>query len=376
MKIAIDTSRYNHKQATGVEWYSWHIINGLLKELAHSKHEITLLSPQKIKLPIEISGKVKNVKKEVVKGKRWWTLCHLSKKMKNGEFDVLFVPSHVLPLKLPKKSVIMIHDVAFMHLRDSYSLKQHLYLKWSTKFAVKNATTILVPSAATKNDLVKLFKCPIEKIKVIHHGFSKPEVTDNKIKEATKKSLLFKHFTISEKGGYMLFVGRLETKKNLQNLLKGFALFLKNHEDYKLVLAGKPGVGFNDVLAVIKTLGIEKNVIMPGYISEVEKAMLYKYCDFFVFPSLYEGFGIPILETFYWKKPLLTSYKSSLHEIAQDGAHYIDPYDIYDIALGIEKLAVNTEYRKRLVTLGTERLKDFSWKTASKETVKVLTEEI
>ena len=111
---------------------------------------------------------------------------------------------------------------------------------------------------------------------------------------------------------------------------------------------------------------------MPGYISESEKAMLYKYCDFFVFPSLYEGFGLPILETFYWKKPLLTSYRSSLHEIAQNGAHYVDPYDPYDIALGIEKLAVNDKYRKKLTTLGTERLKAFSWKTASKETAENL----
>lgn len=135
--------------------------------------------------------------------------------MKKSPPDVLFVPSHTLPLKVPKHSVIMIHDVAFKYLRKSYSFFQYHYLNWSTKFAVKHASKIIVPSAATAHDLKNLFKCPEHKIEVVHHGFTPPEVKKSEIDKVFKNSDVFKYFGIKKSTPYILFVGRLESKKIL-----------------------------------------------------------------------------------------------------------------------------------------------------------------
>ena len=360
MKIGIDASRYKSEQATGVEWYSWHIINALLKELKGSEDKVTLYSRNSIDR--------NDVKVKVLEAKRLWTLRALSKEMDKNPPDLLFVPSHTLPLKLPKRSVIMIHDVAFKYLRKSYSFSQYQYLNWSTKYAVKHATKILVPSMATKEDLVNLFNCPVRKIEVIYHGFSAPNSEANNDFDLE----IFKYFDIDEKSKYLLFIGRLETKKNLSNLVLAFSKFLKGNPGFKLVLAGKRGVGFNKFLKTVVKEGLEKDVIMPGYITEEEKAALFRNCQGFVFPSLYEGFGLPILEAFSYKKPILCSNCSSLPEVAGEAAIYCDPYDVDSIKKGLEVLAKNDEYIEDLVKKGSERLKEFSWEKAAKETLKVL----
>jgi glycosyltransferase involved in cell wall biosynthesis len=293
--------------------------------------------------------------------------------MRNNPPDVLFVPSHVLPLSLPKKSVIMIHDVAFKYLRESYSFFQYHYLNWSTKFAVKNATNIIVPSESTKRDLIEFFKCPKQKIKVIYHGFDKPNFTQVEIDSVFKKSDMFKHFGIKKDLKYFLFVGRLESKKNLVRLVEAFSEFSKINEDYILILAGKRGVGFDQLLKAVKALGLFDKIIMPGYITENEKAALYKYCKAFIFPSLHEGFGFPLLEAFYFKKPVLTSHVSCIPEIVKDAAYYVDPYDVEDILNGLLKLKNDANYCEKLIKLGNLRLDKFNWKISAKKTFSLLT---
>ncbi|NIA02483.1 MAG: glycosyltransferase [Nitrospirae bacterium] len=363
MKIGIDASRYADNEATGVEWYSYHIINGLIEEAKN--HDILLYSRKKLG--------IKGVQNKVLPAKRLWTLRTLSKEMKVNPPDVLFVPSHVLPLNLPKKSVIMIHDVAFKYLRKSYSFSQYHYLNWSTKFAVKNATKIIVPSEATGKDLVKFFKCPKEKIEVVYHGFTAPEVSDKEIDKVMKNSKVFKHFEITKDSPYILFVGRLESKKNLVRLVEAFDNFRKSHPEYRLILAGKRGVGFERLMKAVNRLKMANSVVMPGYVTEEEKAALYKYCKVFAFPSLYEGFGLPILEAFHYKKPVLSSHVSCLPEVAGDAACYIDPYDREVMTAGMERLVADKNFAKKLVHLGTERLKSFTWKKVAKQTLQIIT---
>lgn len=362
MKIGIDASRYRDTDATGVEWYSFHIINSLLK--ASSDDDVVLYS----RSPIDVNG-AKNI---VIDVKRLWTLRGLSKEMKNSDIDALFVPSHVLPLTLPERSVITIHDLAFKHLKSSYSLKQYLYLDWSCKFAVKNASAIIVPSKATRDDLVHFYGCDEKKIYVVYHGFHKPTFTDTEIDKAFAQADFVEHFGLSKNSKYLLFVGRLETKKNLVRLVEAFSEFAKTHEDYKLVLAGKRGIGFDRILKAVDKFKVADKVVMPGYVSEMEKAALLKYCKAFVFPSLYEGFGLPLLEAFYYKKPVLTSKVSCLPEVGGDAAHYVDPYSVTDIANGISRLVTDDEYRNKLVAAGVCRLDDFSWEKAADQTLKII----
>ena len=172
MNIGIDASRYTHEYATGVEYYSRMIIDGVIREVLKKKNDkIVLYSRKQLTFSDDVKDLVKKNKgritRKVLPAKRLWTLCALSNEMQTNPPDVLFVPSHVLPLTRPEKSVITIHDVAFRQLRGSYSFFQYHYLNWSTKYAVKHATKIIVPSEATAKDLKKFFKCPGGKIEVI-----------------------------------------------------------------------------------------------------------------------------------------------------------------------------------------------------------------
>lgn len=368
MKIGIDASRYSTETATGVEWYSYHIINGLVSEsLKHEETEVLLYSPRDINIPKEFEHP-KRVTKRILPFKRFWTLIKLSLEMRKNPPDVLFVPSHVLPLLRPDYSVITIHDTAFKYLKKSYSLHQYLYLNWSTKYAVKHAGKIIVPSEATKGDLVKLYNCPPDKIEVIYHGYKVPKKVD--VKEVPENLKLFGFG--ENKSPYVFFVGRLESKKNLSNLIEAFKIFSENKPNFKLVLAGKRGVGFDEIFKTVKKSGLAEKIIMPGYIEEIEKAYLYENCALFAFPSLYEGFGLPLLEAFSYGKPVLTSHVSCLPEIAKEAACYVDPFDPQDIARGLEKIIDDESYAKKLAEAGKERLKHFSWDDSVKKTFKVL----
>ena len=154
MILGIDASRYGYSEATGVEWYSYHLLNELIPLLGREhRTEVRLYSPRDFKLNTDIPF---NVKKKIIRAKRLWTVLRLSFELIWRPVDVLFVPSHTLPLVFPKKSVITIHDVAFKHFKKCYSFFQFRMLDQSTKKAVRRAWRIIVPSEATKKDLIDL----------------------------------------------------------------------------------------------------------------------------------------------------------------------------------------------------------------------------
>ncbi len=364
MKIGVDASRYNVRNGTGVELYSVKIIHGLIEHFKKdSEHELILYTPRKLML-----FKARNIKHRTIPFKRLWTKVRLSWEMLWKKPDVLFVPSHVLPYFAPKRSVITVHDVAFMHMRKAYSRFQFRYLKRETKKSVKKASTIIVPSKATKRDLKHFFKCADEKIKVIYHGHDFKTI--NYPAEFEKD--FFKRLGIKKRDHIFLFIGRLEYKKNIYRLMKAFDEFNENFPGYKLILAGSRGHGFNKILK--KTLKTElfKNVLMPGYITDKEKHVLLKYCDAFVFPSLYEGFGFPVLEAYSYGKPVLTSHAASLPEIAGDGAVFVDPHIIDSIKKGLVKIATNPDLKKQKYDKQQAQLSKFTWRNAIDETIKIL----
>ncbi|MBP7670806.1 glycosyltransferase family 4 protein [Candidatus Gracilibacteria bacterium] len=351
MKIGIDASRFGGEEATGVEWYSHHIITELVKILP-ATYEVVLYTRSPIRLAHGANVRVKQIER-----RRLWTILGLSLEMWREKPDVLFVPSHTLPLCLAPRTVTMIHDTAFRHFRRAYGFFQYHYLNWSTKFAVKRAKKILVPSKATADDLVKLFGCRREKIVVVQHGFG--------VLAEAEYSDVLERFGLREKK-FLLFVGRLEMKKNLQRLVEAFKFFSTKYTDFYLVLAGKRGLGFQQIWRTVVEYGLENRVIMPGYITESEKVFLLARCEAFVFPSLYEGFGLPLLEAFAVGKPVLCSTTPALKEVGGDSVVYCDPLDSRDIERGLEEvLAFDGEK-------GRARLKDFSWQKAAEETLKTL----
>lgn len=364
MRLGIDVSRYKHGQATGVELYSKELVDAMLPLL--KKHEaveeVVFYSPNEFDLPVDSA----KFTKRIIPFPRFWTMTRLSYEILTKTPDCLFVPSHTIPLIYPRRSVVTIHDIAFKRFKYAYSFFHYLHLVQSTKFAVKNAHKIIVPSEATKHDLMSFFNCPEDKIAVIPHG--QPHF----IKPQNLSSTSLQKFGIDESTPFMLFVGRIELKKNLVFLVEAFNDFLKEFPEWKLVISGKDGIGAKEIRDKIAELGIENSVILTGYVDDEEKSLLYEKSQFVVFPSLYEGFGFPILEAFQHEKPLLTAKGSACQEVAGEAAVIVESHDKQEMRDAMSKLALNEKLRKELVKAGKERLKEYSWQKAAEQTLDVL----
>lgn len=382
MVLGIDASRFGHEFSTGVENYSYHIIRGLLSAISKNSHcpirEVVLYTPREIQKR-ELGGQYPFCRDRVITFPRLWTQVRLSTEMLREEPDILFIPSHTLPIVHPKRSVVMIHDTAFRRFRYAYSIFQYAYLQFSTWLAVREAVKILVPSHATRDDLIRYFGCRKEKIEVIPHGFSAPEngdgngvtsdVTGAASNEKQRKELL-ERFGIVEGDRYFFFVGRLEEKKNLVRLTRAFSLFRQKHPEFKLILAGKRGVGFRRLFDEVEYLKLWGSVVMSGYVTEEEKAILFKNCSGFVFPSLYEGFGLPVLDAFYYGKPVLASRSGALPEVCGNAAALVDPENEMEIFQGLDLLIQKKS--AEFFAKGREQLKKFGWDSTAQRTLEAL----
>lgn len=351
--LYIDASRYsNTLQKTGVENYSYFLINELLKL---ARNDITLISPKKINLP---------AKQIVIPFPRLWTQLRLSWKIfMNRKIKNLFIPSHVMPIIHPKNTVITIHDVAFKRFPKSYGRLSRWYLNWGTKYAVKHAKHIITPSETSKKDLIKYYNAKPDKITVIPLGYD-PQTAHHSEFEV-KKTL--QNYSL-QNTNYLLFVGRIESKKNIQTLVQAFEEFSRAHPNVKLVLAGKTGVGGGDILKSIKN----PNIVVTGFIHNKEKQILLEKCLCFVFPSLFEGFGLPLLEAMEAKVPIIASKIPTSFEIAKHSALFFKPHDAKELAHLMGQMVKNDDLRKKLTEHHKETLKKYSWEKCAKETLEIL----
>lgn len=360
--LCIDSSRFGHPQPTGVEIYSNYLIPRLIQRAENSHEIIELVAP----LLKDIHSAY--VRQVVVPGHRLWTYFHLSRFMlrHKKEIDTLFVPSHVLPLVLPRRSVVTIHDVAWRRIPESYSLGQRILLEIGARWAVKKATTIICISESTRHDLMKFFKCPREKLRVIPLGFDKTTFRNSFV--VRSHSFLERYGLEPEK--YFLYIGRVEEKKNIAHLIKAF-LAMPDH-GWKLVLVGKPGVGFRLISELLETAEARRRIIHTGYLAADDAYSLLAYAGAFTFPSRFEGFGIPVLEAQALDVPVICSAAGALPEVAGEGALYMDNSQtgltrlLADLAEGqINKQALIERGRANLERFSWERCADEVWATLS-----------
>ncbi len=338
---------------------------------------------------------------------RLWTQFGLAKQTFKDKLDVLFVPSHTLPLiRNPKlKTVMTVHDLGAEYLPGMHQLKQQLYLGLMTKIQLKTATKLIAVSQATKKDLVSKIGINPKQVEVVYEGLNALQKSsksnsnlshseiDKKVSDIDKQYQIIINNKPLYKTRYFLFVGTIQPRKNLERLIKAYAGFLNCHpelasgsrtngmlkrvqhdkqESIKLVLAGGKGWLADDILALPKKLGIEANVIFTGRVSDNDLTTLYENALAFTFPSLFEGFGLPILEAFEAKIPVITSNNSSLPEVAGDAGLLVDPYKTEEMLNALLKIYNDKSMQSELVKKGTEQLKKFSWEKCARETLAVL----
>ena len=357
LTIGIDVSRANHDKKTGVEWYAWHVVEKMKKLNTEDTHFVLYsdkpLQGELAKLPDNWQSKVLRWPP-----KRLWTQIRLSWEMLFNPPDILFIPAHVFPIVHPKKTVMTVHDVAALRFPESYNWFERWYSVWSAKYAVKNLWRIITPSNFVKDSL----SSDCHKIFSIPHGY---DHLYKKIEDKDKISKVLQKYGINKP--FLLSVGRLEKKKNTERIVEAF-----DKLNLQLVLIGKPGHGYERVEKAINESPNKDRIILPGYVGDKDLPYIMNAAEVFVFPSLYEGFGLPVIEAMACGIPVVASRGSSLEEVGADACVYVDPEDVDDITAGIKGVMENEDLRKKSIELGLQHVEGFSWQKSAKKTLDLL----
>lgn len=365
MIIGIDATRANGAEKTGVGWYAWHVIQEM-KKIKTDNVQFVLYSRKP--LMGELAELPEGWKSKVLRWppKRLWTQVRLSWEMLVHKPDVLFVPAHVFPLIYPKKTFMTIHDIAAARFPTSYTWFERWYSLWSAKRALTSLSSIFVPSNVVKEDLIDRYgSANSKKIHVTHLGHNA---------SVTNDSSVLKKYDISKP--FFMSVSRLEEKKNTKGIIKAFDVFCKTQQTHQLVLIGRPGHGYTEVARAIQESPNKDRIIFPveknGRASMQEVYNIMGHADAMVYPSLYEGFGIPILEAFACATPVITSNVGSMPEVGGDACMFVDPQDIDSIGVAMTRVVSDAALANDLREKGKERVQQFSWERCAKQTLKII----
>lgn len=367
MLIGIDASRSASARRTGTEYYSLALLQSLLC-LPTSHHWRLYFNqiPESALWPTRDRVEVCHLP-----WPRLWTHFRLSLEMLTQAPELLFVPAHVLPLISPPKRVVTIHDLGYRYYPHAYHRRTWLYLDLSTRANARRATLIIADSESTRRDLMEIYGTPAEKIRVVYPGLElgKRGAQDTVQHAETRRRL-------GIQGEYLLFVGTLQPRKNLIFLLRAYAELIKLHPGKvpKLVLAGQRGWLSDGIIAAIESLGLMNHVHVTGYVTDKDVPALYSGARLFLFPSLYEGFGFPILEAMAYDVPVICSNSSSLPEVAGQAARLLDPTHTPSWVSSIQELLEDEGERERLIAAGREQVRNFRWEKTAQETLAVLEE--
>ena len=365
MKIGVEAERANIANPTGVEHYAAELIKNLAK-LDHVNEYILYFrtKPQDwfLKLP-------PNFKLKVIPFPKFWTQTRLAFELMIHPVDIFLLPIQALPFFHPRKSIIMAHDIAYEFFTEAFTPFMLFYLKLTTRFGVRFAKKIMSASEATKKDIVRIYKIDPSKIQVTLLAMD-----PNKYKPLSYgevQPVLDKYGLVYKK--YILFIGTLQPRKNIIRLVDAYIKLRKeNRIEEKLIIAGGKGWLWEPIIKKIKESGMGENVKHIGYVDELDKPALYNGAVLTTLPALYEGFGLPPLESMACGTPTVVSNLSSLPEVVGDAGKLVDPKSIDSIAQGILEVLTNQELQKDLSQKGLARSKLFTWEKTARETLAVI----
>lgn len=337
--------------------------------LIRSLFDIDRENEYSIYLPVEptkdMPKRLRGWKYEVFSSPALWTMLGLSRMLvgQRKRLDVFFSPTHYAPLLNPVPSVISILDVSYLKFPAMFKKKDLYKLKLWGGYSIKNARKIITISESSRNDIIEEYHVDPKKVEVIYPGVKKHMANQKPHNLASKYGI---------SGKYVLFVGTIQPRKNIEKLIESFST-LKS-PNLQLVIVGRKGWMFEEILNAPKKYGVEEKVKFIHDATDEDLPLFYKNAEMFVLPSLYEGFGLPILEAMQEGCPVITSNVSSLPEAGGDAALYVDPEDASDIAEKMQSLLKDEKMRDELIKKGYQQVKKFSWEKSAKKTLSILSE--
>lgn len=282
-----------------------------------------------------------------------------------GSPDIYFFPNFVIYPHSQGKSVVVVHDLTFEKVPQYVAARNVDFLRKFVPGSCRQADHIVTISQAAKKDIVQSYNIPADKITVVY-----PAVNTQTFypRASAEKEAVKKKYGI--KKPFVLYLGTLEPRKNVPAVIKAYA-GLKNRKDFNLVLAGKRGWMDEEIFEQVKSLKIEDDVIFTGYVPDEDRPRLMSAAEIFVFPSFFEGFGMPVVEAQACGVPVVTSNTTSLPEAAGEGAILVDPRRIEDIKTAIEKILSSPKLQNDLKEKGFRNARRFRWDDSGKKLIKI-----
>ncbi len=287
-----------------------------------------------------------------------WEQLTLPSIIRQRHIDVLHSPANVLPERLPRScaGVVTLHDLAFMRFPNILKRSKRLYHRTFTIRSLQRATMVITDSDSTKQDAIELVGVPAERIQTVYLAvdprFSN-EIKAEELEAFRQKQALTK--------GFLLYLGTLEPRKNITTIIEAYAQLRQKYAiEEKLVLAGGKGWFYDAIFEKVQKLGLESEVMFPGYVADSEQALWYSAASAFVYPSLYEGFGLPVAEALSCGTPVVTSNVSSLPEAGADIALCVDPQNVEAMAEALYKALTDAAYRQKCRTMAPTVAQRFS----------------
>lgn len=351
MKIAIDVHSLG-TQSGGNETYCRQLLHGLAESPGQNRYE--LLYTHAVALNQEGIGDppfhfIPIPTNPIVR------ICAVLPRLLARMKPDIFHAQYVLPPFMKTKTVLAIHDLAHEHFPEFFHPMEARRMKTLVPWSAKRASHIMTISEFSAADIARRFDLPRERITVAHLAASPDFHPRDK---GQSQEHLARKYGLSFP--FILYVGRIQARKNLPRLVEAYARLRKQGLEAKLVLVGKKDWQFGQLLEKINSLGLQDSVIFPGFVPFDDLPIFYNAAEVFVFPSFFEGFGLPVVESMASGVPTITSFGSSLEEVAGDGALLIDPRDTSSITDALSKVLGDPSLQKDLVTRGLKRSKNFT----------------
>lgn len=365
MKISLIGYEANIKNRVGSNQYAFELMTALYKRDHHNQYTVFLPTPPLPDLPPART----NWKYQVSGPKKFWNFFGLPLALyqQKPKADIVFNPGHYCPLFFPSPLVISIMDLGYLRFPKQFTKPTYWKLRLWTALSIKRAKQLLTISQTSKNDIINKYEIAENKITVTYPGFD-----ETKFCKRVEEHLQCKQESkrVKEKyginGKYILFLSTLKPNKNIEGLVEAYKL-LKT--DLILVIAGKKGWLYETIFEKVKQLKLEEKVIFTDFVPEDDVPAMMQGAEVFVLPSFWEGFGIPVVEAMACGVPVVVSNAGSLPEIVGEAGIIVDPYNVDDIAQGINKAIEN---KTELVKKGLEQIKKFSWDRCAEQTLTVL----
>jgi len=360
MLIGIDASRATSGAPTGTEIYSRELIRALIAMDRENQYRLYLRENVAPDFFSNRESRIANYELRLIPFPRLWTHLRLSYEIHSHTPNLLWVPAHVLPLIHPRRSIVTIHDLGHLHFPDAHPTMQRLYHTWSTRWNARAASRLFADSEATRDDIVKYCGVASGKISVVYPAY------DAQLYQPVRDSAEIEKIKSQYRVGkdYVLAVGTIHPRKNYARLIEAFSKLAMR--DLKLVVVGKRGWLYDEIYSRVKSLNLESRISFLDYVPASDMPALLSGARLLAFPSLHEGFGLPVLEAQACGTPVVTSMVSSLPEAAGDGALFVDPFDVDAMAGALQRALQDESLRAKLIDNGFRNVKRFSWEQSAR----------